>query len=139
MSRYRFRFSVHRRNQPQPARQSDPTQAFVAPYVLDARRCISYLTIEHRGAIDPALADALGPWQFGCDICQSVCPWNRKAPATREPSFYPSTPYPGAERIAEMSDEQLRTRFHGSALMRARSRLWMVHNRTAQRTQRALP
>ena len=97
-----------------------PTQAFVAPYVLDARRCISYLTIEHRGAIDPALEDALGPWQFGCDICQSVCPWNRKAPPTREPSFRPSAPYPGAARIVEMSDEELRARFHGTALTRAK-------------------
>jgi epoxyqueuosine reductase len=97
-----------------------PTQAFVAPYVLDARRCISYLTIEHRGAIDPALEDALGSWQFGCDICQSVCPWNRKAPPTREPSFRPSAPYPGAARIVEMSDEELRARFHGTALTRAK-------------------
>ena len=97
-----------------------PTQAFVAPYVLDARRCISYLTIEHRGAIDPALEGELGPWQFGCDICQDVCPWNRKAPPTREPSFLPSTPYPGAERILEMSDEELRIRFRGSALSRAK-------------------
>jgi len=88
--------------------------------VLDARRCISYLTIEHRGAIDPALADELGSWQFGCDICQSVCPWNRKAPPTREPSFRPSAPYPGAERIVEMSDEELRTQFHGTALTRAK-------------------
>ena len=97
-----------------------PTQAFVAPYVLDARRCISYLTIEHRGAIDPALEDVLGPWQFGCDICQSVCPWNRKAPPTHEPSFHPSAPYPGAARIVEMSDEELRARFHGTALTRAK-------------------
>jgi len=97
-----------------------PTQAFVAPYVLDARRCISYLTIEHRGAIDPALEGELGPWQFGCDICQSVCPWNRKAPPTREPSFLPSTPYPGAEGILRMSDEELRIRFRGSALSRAK-------------------
>ncbi len=97
-----------------------PTQAFVAPYVLDARRCISYLTIEHRGAIDPALEGELGPWQFGCDICQSVCPWNRKAPPTREPSFLPSTPYPGAEGLLQMSDEELRIRFRGSALSRAK-------------------
>ena len=97
-----------------------PTQAFVAPYVLDARRCISYLTIEHRGPIDPALEGGLGPWQFGCDVCQSVCPWNRKAPPTREPSFLPSTPYPGAERVLEMDDEELRIRFRSSALSRAK-------------------
>jgi epoxyqueuosine reductase len=97
-----------------------PTKAFVAPYVLDARRCISYLTIEHRGAIDPELAGQLGPWQFGCDDCQSVCPWNRKAPTTREPAFHPTAPYPGAARIAEMGDEELRKRFANSALLRAK-------------------
>jgi len=97
-----------------------PTDAFVAPYVLDARRCISYLTIEHRGAIAPALEGALGPWQFGCDICQSVCPWNRKAPLTREPAFHPTAPYPEAARIVEMSDEELRARFGGSAILRAK-------------------
>jgi epoxyqueuosine reductase len=97
-----------------------PTDAFAAPYVLDARRCISYLTIEHRGAIDSALEGALGPWQFGCDICQSVCPWNRKAPLTREPAFHPTAPYPEAARIAGMSDEELRAWFGGSALLRAR-------------------
>ena len=97
-----------------------PTDAFVAPYVLDARRCISYLTIEHRGAIAPGLEGALGPWQFGCDICQSVCPWNRKAPLTRERAFHPTASYPEATRIVEMSDEELRARFRGSAILRAK-------------------
>jgi epoxyqueuosine reductase len=97
-----------------------PTGAFLAPYVLDARRCISYLTIEHRGAMDPALESRLGPWQFGCDVCQDVCPWNRKAPVTRETAFRPARPYPGADRIAAMSDEELREAFGGSALLRAK-------------------
>jgi len=97
-----------------------PTGAFVAPYVLDARRCISYLTIEHRGEIPPALEEDLGPWQFGCDVCQEVCPWNRKVPVTGEPAFLPSAPYPGAQRIAAMSDDELRTRFQGTALLRPR-------------------
>jgi epoxyqueuosine reductase len=97
-----------------------PTGAFPAPYVLDARRCISYLTIEHRGAMDPELEGELGPWQFGCDICQDVCPWNRKAPVTREAAFLPCVPYPGAERVILMSDDELRARFKGTALLRSK-------------------
>jgi epoxyqueuosine reductase len=66
-----------------------PTDAFTAPYTLDARRCISYWTIEHRGPIDEAYADQLDGWVFGCDICQDVCPWNRKAPGGRAPELDP--------------------------------------------------
>jgi epoxyqueuosine reductase len=57
-----------------------PTQAIVAPGEVDARRCISYLTIEHQGAMDPALRDKVGSWAFGCDVCSEVCPWASKAP-----------------------------------------------------------
>ncbi|MGO9601301.1 MAG: tRNA epoxyqueuosine(34) reductase QueG [Isosphaeraceae bacterium] len=57
-----------------------PTRAFVGPYQLDARRCISYWTIEHKGSIAASVAESLDGWVFGCDICQDVCPWNRKAP-----------------------------------------------------------
>jgi epoxyqueuosine reductase len=98
-----------------------PTEAFVAPYVLDARRCISYLTIEHRGEVDPALAGAMGQWQFGCDICQDVCPWNRKAPVTREPAFFPAAPYPGAAAVARMDDEAFTRRFAGTPLTRSKA------------------
>jgi epoxyqueuosine reductase len=97
-----------------------PTGAFVAPYVLDARRCVSYLTIEHRGDVDPALRSKMAGWQFGCDVCQDVCPWNRKAPVTREPQLHPRASYPGAETIVDMSDDAIRDHLRGTALLRAK-------------------
>jgi epoxyqueuosine reductase len=97
-----------------------PTGAFVAPYVLDARRCISYLTIEHRGEVEPALRPGMAGWQFGCDVCQDVCPWNRKAPVATEDDFWPRAAYPGADTIVAMDDEALRRRFAGTALLRAK-------------------
>ncbi len=64
-----------------------PTDAFAGPYNLDARKCISYWTIEHKGVIDEDFSSQLSDWVFGCDVCQDVCPWNRKAPAGREPGL----------------------------------------------------
>jgi epoxyqueuosine reductase len=97
-----------------------PTGAFVTPYVLDARRCISYLTIEHRGDIDPSLHRGMVGWQFGCDICQNVCPWNRKAPVTADTDPQPCGTHPGAGALSRMDDEAIRMRFQGTALLRAR-------------------
>ncbi|MET0849748.1 MAG: tRNA epoxyqueuosine(34) reductase QueG, partial [Candidatus Rokuibacteriota bacterium] len=98
-----------------------PTGAFPAPYVLDSRRCIAYLTIEHRGEIDADLQPLMGEWEFGCDRCQEVCPWNRHAPPSAESAFVPAGAYPGAETIAAMDDEALRRRFAGTALLRPRA------------------
>ena len=98
-----------------------PTGAFVAPYVLDARRCISYLTIEHRGDIAAELRPLVGGWEFGCDLCQSVCPWNRRAPETGEAAFVPADRYPGAEAILGMDDATFARRFVGTALTRPRA------------------
>jgi len=97
-----------------------PTQAFVAPYVLDARRCISYLTIEHRGDIDGELAERIGEWVFGCDVCQEVCPWNRKAAPGREPALGPAGSFGALESLLELDSEAFRARFRGSALTRTK-------------------
>ena len=98
-----------------------PTGAFVAPYVLDSRRCISYLTIEHRGDIDGDIQPLMGEWQFGCDACQTACPWNRRAPVTDEGAFTPRAPYPGAEAVLAMDDGAFRQRFQGTPLLRPRA------------------
>ena len=99
-----------------------PTQALVAPYVLDARRCISYLTIENKGPISEELREGIGEWVFGCDLCQTVCPWNRKAPETHEPSFYPAGVLPDLGELLVLDDSGFRRRFAGTALTRARRR-----------------
>jgi epoxyqueuosine reductase len=99
-----------------------PTDAFVAPYVLDARRCISYLTIEHRDDLPDDLREAIGEWAFGCDVCQEVCPWNRKAPPTREPALKPQAPFPPLPALLELDEAGFRARFRGTALWRARRR-----------------
>jgi epoxyqueuosine reductase len=99
-----------------------PTQAFPAPGVLDARRCVSYLTIELRGPIPRELRAGIGNWVFGCDICQDVCPWNNKAPASVDPAFQPSDELRPLELIAlfDMTDEDFRSRFRHTPLWRAR-------------------
>jgi epoxyqueuosine reductase len=103
--------------------QACPTQAFPAPYVLDARRCISYLTIEHRSAIPATLAESIGDWLFGCDICQQVCPWNRK-PQTSESPFvhHPEWEWLDPVTILRMDEATFRQRFRSTALWRAKRR-----------------
>ncbi len=97
-----------------------PTRAFVAPYVLDASRCISYLTIEHRGGIADDLAEQIGGWVFGCDVCQDVCPWNRKAEPGHEPALGASGSLGALERLLELDPATFRARFRGSALTRTK-------------------
>jgi epoxyqueuosine reductase len=120
-----------------------PTDAFVESYILDARRCISYLTIELRGPIPAEFRPAMGPMVFGCDICQDVCPWNRKAPATSLLEFQPrkivsnelATPdaessaadndslfRPLLEWLISFSENDFRATFRGSPVKRAKWR-----------------
>jgi len=99
-----------------------PTAAFVGPGVLDSRRCISYLTIELRGPIPQDLRSGMGDWLFGCDVCQEVCPWNRKAPNGLEPAFAARTEIEGVDpvELLSLSVEEFRRRFRATALMRAK-------------------
>jgi len=99
-----------------------PTDALIAPYQLDSNRCISYLTIEKRGAIADDLRGGMGRHLFGCDICQDVCPWNRKAPATTAAEFQPREELvnPALDWLAEISAEDFREKFRGSPLRRTK-------------------
>ncbi len=99
-----------------------PTGAIVAPYVIDNRRCISYLTIELRGPIPRGLRPLVGDWVFGCDICQDVCPVNRKAERGREASFRKRHDFdaPALIPLLELDDEGFRERFRGSPVRRAK-------------------
>ncbi|HEX4001328.1 MAG TPA: tRNA epoxyqueuosine(34) reductase QueG [Candidatus Acidoferrales bacterium] len=101
-----------------------PTQAFPQPYVLDARRCISYLTIELRGEIPEELRPQLGSAAIGCDICQDVCPWNRKAPVAALAAFEPRERLlaPELEWLASLTQEEFSAVFRKSAVKRAKWR-----------------
>jgi epoxyqueuosine reductase len=99
-----------------------PTDALIAPYQLDSNLCISYLTIEKRGEIPEELRAGMGRHVFGCDICQDVCPWNRKAPATSAPEFAPRPELvnPALDWLAEINEEEFRTTFRGSPVRRTK-------------------
>jgi epoxyqueuosine reductase len=99
-----------------------PTDALIAPYQLDSNKCISYLTIEKRGAIPEDMREGTGRHVFGCDICQDVCPWNRKAPITDAAEFKSREALvnPALEWLAEMSAEEFREQFRGSPIRRTK-------------------
>ena len=99
-----------------------PTNAFLGPYQLDSNKCISYLTIEKRGTIPEEMRDGMGRQVFGCDICQDVCPWNRKAPVTDVPEFQAREGLvnPALEWLAAMKSEEFREVFRGSPIRRTK-------------------
>jgi epoxyqueuosine reductase len=101
-----------------------PTNAFVGPYVLDARKCISYLTIELKGAIPRELRPLMGAHVFGCDICQDVCPYNTKVKATREPAFHPrqGRHAPDLIPLLSLTEVEFKATFAGSPILRAKRR-----------------
>ena len=101
-----------------------PTRAFVGPYVLDARKCISYLTIELKGAIPRELRPLMGAHIFGCDICQEVCPYNTKCRPTAEPGFQPRPGRYAPELIPllRLTETEFRAKFRGSPILRAKRR-----------------
>jgi epoxyqueuosine reductase len=101
-----------------------PTDA-ITPEGLDARLCTSYLTIELRGSIPESLRPLMENHVFGCDICQDVCPWNRKSPVTEDPAFAPRHFAPPLERLAALTEAEFREMFRGTPVERARYRGFM--------------
>jgi epoxyqueuosine reductase len=101
-----------------------PTQAIVGPGVLDATRCISYLTIEYRGEIAPALQPGVGSHVYGCDICQEVCPWNAASPRSADPAWQPRRSWDLVDlrTLAARPDDELSEALDGSAMSRAKVR-----------------
>ena len=99
-----------------------PTGAIVAPYVIDNRRCISFLTIELRGAIPRDMRPLVGDWVFGCDLCQDVCPVNRKAAVSREAEFGKRHDFdaPALIPLLSLDEDGFRRRFEGSPIRRAK-------------------
>ncbi len=97
-----------------------PTGAIVTPGVVDSRRCISYQTIENRGAAPEGLPEKFGDWVLGCDVCQEVCPWNRRVCATGERDFFPREAHVDLLALAAMTEDAFRDRFAGTPVLRAK-------------------
>jgi epoxyqueuosine reductase len=96
-----------------------PTAA-ILPDGIDSRLCISYFTIEQRGAVPEEMRAGIGGHVFGCDICQGVCPWNRRAPVTEDPAFAPRQFAPRLADMAALTEPEFRAMFRGSPVTRAR-------------------
>ena len=101
-----------------------PTRAITAPYTLDARKCIAYLTIEHKGPIPEEFREAIGDRVFGCDECLDVCPWNRWAKESRESKFHART-YPDLREMLEWSDADFRAYFGKTPIYRLKRPRWL--------------
>lgn len=104
-----------------------PTDAFPKPYVLDARRCISYLTIEHQGSIPEEFREPIGNRIFGCDDCQAICPWNKYANFTQEKDFHPRHSLDNVDLIDlfQWTEEEFLKKTEGSAIRRAGYEGWL--------------
>ena len=132
-----------------------PTSAIIEPYVLDARRCISYLTIELRGTIPAEFREPIGRHVFGCDICQDVCPWNRRAAVSALPNFQPRRTNsvqhdskagdartlfaPELEWLISLTEEEFREIFRGSPIKRTKWRGLIRNTCVATGNSRLLP
>jgi epoxyqueuosine reductase len=118
-----------------------PTSAITAPYQLDARRCISYLTIEHRDEIPDQFHRAIGPWLYGCDICQEVCPWNHCAPDAADPALQPRFPTGGLDlrQVLSWRDDDYRFALRHSAIKRLKLPLLQRNAAIVQRNLAAHP
>jgi epoxyqueuosine reductase len=115
-----------------------PTDAFPAPYQMDATRCISYLTIEHRTEIDERLQPLMGDWVFGCDICQDVCPFNRDTPVATETAYataerFPLAPHPKLDDLENLTEDDYAQSLAGSAMKRAKLNMLQRNARIARR------
>jgi epoxyqueuosine reductase len=109
-----------------------PTQAIIEPYILDSNKCISHLTIEHRGDIPSELSKDFNGWIYGCDICQDVCPWNRFQQLTNEPAFQPRTwnIAPELKQIAQLTKDEFNDHYRKSPIKRTK-RVGLIRNAKA--------
>ncbi len=116
-----------------------PTGA-ITPYEMDARKCISYLTIEHKGEIDPALANRMGNHIYGCDDCLAVCPWNKFSHPHTDPAFLPRAELvaPRLDDLAELNDETFRKVFSGSPIKRTGVETFVRNVNIARRNKGAI-